>query len=125
MYRKRTRYVNVVELGKAMTAIRSNGIAEVSNSVLDQLQAKHPTRQRAVELPSLEQIRMDKEEFIEDDKSKEESQEFSRSVSDAINAVLPSVVVGAEQILQAAKKGSSIDFRRPPADNAMASKTCS
>ena len=104
MYKRAKNYVNVGELSKAMSSIRSNGIAEVNNSVLDELKAKHPTRQSAVELPSLEQIRMDKEEFIEDDESKEESQEFSRYVSDAINAVLPSVVVGAEQILHAAKK---------------------
>ena len=107
-YKRAKNYVNLGELSKAMTSLRSNGIAEVTDSVLVQLQAKHPRRPREVKLPSLEQVRMDKEEFIEDEESKEESEEnrleFSKSVSDVINSVLPSVVVGAAQILQAAKK---------------------
>ena len=85
MYKRAKNYVNFGELSKAMASIRSNGIAEVTSDVLDQLQAKHPRRRRVVEFPSSEQITIDKEAFIEDDESKEKCQEFSRSVSRCTN----------------------------------------
>ena len=104
-YKRAKSYVNVGELSKAMASIRSNGIAEVTNSVLDQLQAKHPTRPRAVKLQSQKQAQMDTDECMEDEgESKEGGHEFSRSVSDVINTILPSIIVGAEQILNTAKK---------------------
>ena len=59
MYKRAKNYVNFGELSKAMASIRSNGIAEVTSDVLDQLQAKHPRRRRVVEFPSSEQITID------------------------------------------------------------------
>ena len=54
MYRRAKNYVNVGELRKAMTAIRSNGIAAIDDRVLTQLQSKHPMRRKPVALPPID-----------------------------------------------------------------------
>ena len=75
-----------------------------TTNVLDQLKGKNSRRTHVVQFQSLEQIRMDEEEFIEDEESKEDSEEFSRSISNTLNSILPTLVVGAEQILRTAMK---------------------
>jgi len=55
-YKRAKSLVNVGEVSKAMSAILSNGVAKVDSEVLSQLSAKHPSRPRAVRLPTEEEI---------------------------------------------------------------------
>ena len=116
MYKRAKNYVNVGELRKAMTAIRSNGIAEVDKRVLEQLQAKHPQRLQPVAFPPMDIIKSRlvhnsiveedmKEESIQQEEGKlqNKSDEFSQHVSTVLNSILSSVTVTADNILSAAK----------------------
>ena len=58
--------LNVGEVSKAMSAILSNGVADVNDEVLNQLKTKHPTRPSAVRLPSQEQIMVQRNDGIDD-----------------------------------------------------------
>ena len=114
MYKRAKAYVNVGELRKAMTAIRSNGIAAVDDRVLAQLKSKHQGRLQPVALPQMEHINSGfvhstnveeekVEEFIQEEKSEDKPDEFSQHVSTVLNSVLSSVTVTADDILSAAK----------------------
>ena len=100
-YRRARNYVNVGELGKGMTAIRSNGIAPVDENVLTQLRSKHPLRQKAVALPPLDEFKTEYADI--DQKIGHISQEYSQHVAKILDSILPSVTVTAENILSAAK----------------------
>ena len=110
MYRRAKNYVNVGELSKAMTAIRSNGIAAIDDEVLTQLQHKHSKRRQPVALPQINDesnLSSDQSDYIEEEKeegeSKVVSEEFSRHVSTILDGVPTSVTVTADNIMAAAK----------------------
>ena len=101
MYKRAKTYVNVGELGKAMTAIRSNGIATVNDSVLKQLRSKHPQRKLPVEFPPQDELSGTFPHGVALDKK---SDEYSQRISSILYSVLPSVTVTSQNILSEAKK---------------------
>ena len=106
MYRRVKNYVNVGELRKAMTAIRSNGIAAIDDRVLTQLQSKHPMRRKPVALPPIDDDSnpgCDHRGNVEEEKKEEKSEEFSRHVSTILDSVITSVTITADNIISAAK----------------------
>ena len=110
MYRRLKNYLNVGELRKAMTAIRSNGIAAIDDEVLTQLQHKHLKRRQPVALPIINDysnpssVQSDNiEEEKEEEKSEVVSEEFSRHLSTVLDSFLTSVTVTADNIMSAAK----------------------
>ena len=61
-FKRAKNLLNVGEVSKAMRAMLSNGVADVNDEVLNQLQAKHPSRPAVVRLPSEQQIRGERSE---------------------------------------------------------------
>ena len=77
-YKKAKDLVNVGEMSKATTTILSNGTAEINNSVLEQLRAKHPLRKKEVRLPTPEEINEERESNKSDSRIEHELMKLSK-----------------------------------------------
>ena len=96
-----------------MTTIMSNGIAQIDNCIVEQLQAKHPPRTANVSFPTQ---KWDEEE-IEDEKAaivddNDTLKELPRMAGTALNeeevAALPSLTINARQIFTAVKSAKRL-----------------
>ena len=117
-YKRAKNLLNVGEVSKAMSAVLSNGVAEVDAEVLNQLAAKHPSRHARVQLPSLEQIVKERaDEFGEPDSDVEmknvkddvlESANEKLRMAEVNSKIFPNLIINAEEILTAARKAKRL-----------------
>ena len=110
--------LNVGEVSKAMSAILSNGVAEVDADVLNQLMAKHPSRPANIQFPCQEQIMEDGAEHCSEPDTDVEMKNCRNGVSqlakdnqgkaEVNRKNFPSLIINAEQILTAARKAKRL-----------------
>ena len=101
--------MNIGELGKSRSALRSNGVAPIDDGVLAQLQKKHPKRKGPIAWPTAEEVqteRHEREKPVEqpDPCPDGDLAELRAAAMKALENVDMSITISAEMIEEAAKK---------------------